>query len=395
MTLCFRALAGGAGFSAMLIACAVLITADTATAQARYSAKQTGDVVQLRDSRTDTTVSVLTTVSNAYEMVVKGQNVIRVPFASVDEFRARPGLNGVPLLAPFANRLDEQAFYANGVKYNFDMELGNVRGAIPIHGYLSGAKEWKLVEAKADGSSAWVTSKLDFYRYPQWMKQFPFAHTLEMTYRLQDGALEVRTRVDNLSAEPMPLAIGFHPYFQLTDSIREEWTISVPAKAQWLLAPNKIPTGETEPIQKLFPDPHAVALKDVDLDHVFGDLERDAQGRAVVSVKGKTQQFDVLVGPNYRAVVLYSPNPANARGGAGRGRGQAPAAAAPAAAGASGVQLTGAPNNVPNRGFIAIEPMVGITNSMNLAHKGLYKELQSVPPGGTWQESFWLRPSRF
>ena len=142
---------------------------------------------------------------------------------------------------------------------------------------------------------------------------------------MQDGALEVRTRVENLSTEPMPLAIGFHPYFQLTDSIREEWTLSVGAKTHWLLAPNKIPTGETEPIQKVFPDPHAVALKDFDLDHVFGDLERDAQGRAVVSVTGKTQQLDVLLGPNYRAVVLYSPNPANARGG-GRGRGPRPGA---------------------------------------------------------------------
>jgi aldose 1-epimerase len=230
------------------------------------------------------------------------------------------------------------------------------------------------------------------------MKQFPFAHTLEMTYRLQDGVLEVRTRIDNLSNEPMPVAVGFHPYFQLTDSTREEWTLSIGAKTQWLLAQNKIPTGETEPIQKFFPDPHAVALKDFDLDHVFGDLERDAQGRAVMSVKGKTQQLDVLLGPNYRSVVLYSPNPATARGGggSGRGRGLAPAEGA-ATSPASGVSipLTGAPNTAPNRGFIAFEPMAGITNSMNLAHKGLYKELQSVAPGGTWQESFWLRPSRF
>jgi aldose 1-epimerase len=388
----FRAIALAAGVSGTL----ALHTA--AAVQARYTARQTGDVVQLRDNRTDTTVSVLTSLSNAYEMVVKGQNVIRVPFASVDEFRTRPGLNGIPLLAPFANRLDEQAFYANGRKYNFDMELGNVRGAIPIHGYLSAAKDWKLVEAKADANSAWITSKLDFYRNPQWMKQFPFAHTLEMTYRLQDGVLEVRTRIDNLSNEPMPVAVGFHPYFQLTDSTREEWTLSIGAKTQWLLAQNKIPTGETEPIQKFFPDPHAVALKDFDLDHVFGDLERDAQGRAVMSVKGKTQQLDVLLGPNYRSVVLYSPNPATARGGggSGRGRGQAPAEGA-ATSPASGVSipLTGAPNTAPNRGFIAFEPMAGITNSMNLAHKGLYKELQSVAPGGTWQESFWLRPSRF
>lgn len=381
------------------MAMAILAFPSLSAAQARYTAKQTGDLVQLRDNRTDTTVSVMTSLSNAYEMVVKGQNLIRMTFGSVDEFRARPGLNGIPLLAPFANRLDEQAFYANGKKYNFDMELGNVRGAIPIHGYLSGAKDWKLVEAKADGSAAWVTNTLEFYRNPQWMKQFPFAHTLQMTYRLQDGVLEVRTRIENLSIEPMPVAIGFHPYFQLTDSTREDWTLSIGAKTQWLLAPNKIPTGETEPIGKLFPDPHAVALKDFDLDHVFGDLERDAQGRAVMSVKGKTQQLDVLLGPNYRSVVLYSPNPANARGGGGgRGRGAGGAAApAPSATAppAPSVALTGTNENLPNRGFIAFEPMVGITDSMNLAQKGLYKELQSVPPGGTWQESFWLRPKGF
>ena len=367
-----------------VIAVLLSVAAD-AQAQARYSAKQTGDIVQLRDSRTDTTVSVMTTVSNAYEMVVKGQNLIRMPFATVDDFRARPGLNGIPLLAPFANRLDEPAFYANGKKYNFDMELGNVRGTIPIHGFLSNTKDWKLVEAKADGKSAWVTSKLDFYRNPQWMKQFPFAHTLEMTYRLVDGVLEVKTVIENLSLEPMPVAIGFHPYFQLTDSTREDWVLSVGAKTHWLLADNKIPTGETESADKFFTNRKAAALKDLDLDHVFGDLERDAQGRAVVSVKGKTQQLDVLLGPNFRAIVLYSPNPANARGGGGGrggGRGAAPAApaTAPPTPSEPSLPLTGAKDTVTNRGFIAIEPMVGITDSMNLAQKALYKELQSVPP---------------
>ena len=386
----------------LFFAIATTASATSVFAQARYSAKQTGDIVQLRDTKTDTTVSVLTSVSNAYEMVVKGQNLIRMTFADVDEFRARPGLNGIPLLAPFANRLDETAFYANGKKYNFDMELGNIRGPIPIHGYLSGAKDWKMVEAKADRDAAWVTNQLDFYRNPQWMQQFPFAHTLTMTYRLQDGVLEVRTRIDNLSTEPMPVAIGFHPYFQLTDSTREDWTLSVGAKRHWLLAQNKIPTGETEPIEKMFPNRQAVALKDFDLDDVYGDLDRDAQGRAVMSVKGKGQQLDVVLGPNYKAIVLYSPNPANARaGGAGGGGGRggqnsgAPATAATPGKAPPTVPLTGTNPNLPNRGFIAVEPMVGITDSMNLAQKGLYKELQSIPPGGRWEESFWLRPKGF
>jgi aldose 1-epimerase len=347
--------------TAALPSVVVLLLAAAAHAQPRYAAVQTGDIVRLTDTRTGMTVSVLTTVSNAYEVSVNGHSVLRTPFANVDEFRAKPGLNGIPLLAPFANRLDEQAFYANGRKYNFDMELGNVRGAIPIHGFLMNATDWTLVEARADGSAAWVTSRLDFYRNPQYMQQFPFAHTITMTYRLADGALEVRTRLENLSREPMPVAIGYHPYFQLTDSSRDEWTLSVAAKTHWLLAPNKIPTGETQPIEKLLPDPKNVVLKDLFLDDGFSDLERDALGRAAVTLRGRGQQIDVLLGPKYKVVLVYTPpKPATGPGTS-----------------------------------VAIEPMVGITNSMNLAHKGVYKELQSVPPGGSWEESFWIRPRGF
>ena len=323
---------------------------------APYTAVTTGDIVRLEDTRAGIVVPVIIAMSNAYDMVVKGQPVIRKTFKELAEFREKPGLNGIPLLAPFANRLDEPAFYANGKKYNFDLELGNVRGPIPIHGFLSAAKNWKLVEAKADARGAWLTTTLDFYRNPQWMQQFPFAHTLTMTYRLQDGALEVRTRIDNLSVEPMPVAIGFHPYFQLTDSPRDEWTLSLDARARWRLAPNLIPTGETEPIADVYGDPKAIALKDRAFDDVFGDLTRDKDGRAAMSVRGKTQQLDVVLGPNYRAAVVYSPRTSN---------------------------------------FIALEPMVGITSSMNLAHKGLYKELQTIPPGAHWQESFWIRPRGF
>ena len=339
---------------------ALAVAADGA--QARYTATRDGDVVRLADTRRNMVVSVLTTVSNAYDIAVNGHNVLRMPFKSVEEFRAKPGLNGIPLMAPFANRLDEQAFYANGKKYNFDMELGNVRGAIPIHGFLMNATDWTLVEARADGKAAWVTNRLEFYRNPQYMAQFPFAHTITITYRLDDGALEVRTRLDNLSREPMPVAIGFHPYFQLTDSTRDEWTLSLGAKTHWLLAPNKIPTGETQPASNVLGDPLNVSLKGLSLDDGFSDFERDAQGRGVVSLKGKTQQLDVLIGRNYKVALIYTPP---------------------------------LPKDPLARGSVAIEPMAGITNAMNLAHKGLYKDLQSIPPNGSWEESFWIRPRGF
>jgi aldose 1-epimerase len=333
-----------------------------------YAARQAGEVIELEDARHQTTVSIAPGVGNmAFSMKVKGQEILRWPYASFADFKAKPGMHGIPFMGPWANRLDEQAFYANGRRYAFDMELGNVRGAIPIHGFLTTNSEWKVIEVKADAQSARATSRLEFFRQPAWMKQFPFAHAIEMTYTLQGGELQVATRIENLSAEPMPVSIGFHPYFQLTDSTRDEWTVSLGVRTHWLLTPTKVPTGETQPIGELFPDPSAIALKDVDLDHVFGDLVRDASGRAVMTVKGKSQQIDVLVGPNYRAMVVYAPKPTAAAGGAAG----------------------------PSRNFICFEPMAAITNAMNLAHKGIYKELQSIAPGGTWAESFWVRPKGF
>jgi aldose 1-epimerase len=340
---------------------ALLVLSMSAAQTPRYTARQDGPIVRLRDAATDTTVSLLPSVGDVtYEMSVKGQNVVHFEGGAPEKFAG--GLTGIPFVGPWANRLDEQAFYANGKRYGFDMQLGNVRGAIPIHGFLTPRPNapvpWKVSELTADASAAWVTSQLDFYRHPDWMKQFPFAHTVQITHRLQNGVLEVRTTIANMSTEPMPVAIGFHPYFQLTDSTRDEWTVSLAAKTHWRLADTKVPTGETEPIERLFPDPNAIALKDYVLDDVFSNLVRDADGRATMTVRGpKSQRLDVLIGSGYRAVVVWAPK--------------------------------------PNREFVCFEPMAGITNAMNLAHKGLYDELQSVPPDGRWEASFWVRPGGF
>ena len=92
---------------------------------AQYAAVRSGDVVRLEDAKNQTVVSLVTPVGNiAFEMKVKGENVLRWPYGSVEEFKARPGMSGIPFLGPWANRLDEQAFYANGRKYSFDMDAG-------------------------------------------------------------------------------------------------------------------------------------------------------------------------------------------------------------------------------------------------------------------------------
>ncbi len=386
------------GMASLALLCA---TSGIANAAPRYTVKTMGDVVQLRDTKTDMVVSVLTPVSNAYEMVIKGRDVIRMSVRSVNDVRANPGLNGIPLLAPFANRLDGTHFFANGRKYNFDMENGTVRGAIPIHGYLSSSPAWKVVEAKADARGAWITEKLEFYKSPLYMQNFPFAHVLTMTYRLSDGAMEVRLKLDNLANEPMPVSIGYHPYFWLTDSNRSDWTLSAPARTHWELADTKIPTGKTEPADAFWGgDRNNVPLSRFatrTIDDLFSDLERDSKGLATVHLQGKQQGLSVIMGPKFKALVIYSPAaPPPPRPAGAMPPGPRPQVAPPVSKGPpiplSATNGTPAP---PERGSIAIEPMAGISNAMNAAQAGTYKELQTVPPGGSWEESFWLRPTGY
>jgi aldose 1-epimerase len=401
-----------------------LACAAPAAAQ-RYTARQNGDVIELADATAQMNVSVVWSMSDAWRIQVKGQNLVRTS-TTLEDFLARPGFNGMPLLAPFANRLDETAFYANGKKYNFDLELGSVRGPIPSTGFVNGTKDWKLIEFKADGKSAWVTCKLDFYRNPAFMKQFPFAHTITMTYRVSDGALEVNTRLDNLSNEAMPVVIGYHPIYELPDGNRDDWTVSLDAKTHWIGIPQRLPTGETQPIENFFgSDRTAIQLKKYGLvDDVFTDLVRDANGRATMKLMYNGKELHAIFGPKYKTVLAWSTAlPAGGGGGGARAGGQGGAAGrgggqgqgtAPAGGGraagpaptpsgpfpvdpAQGVRVApqavaraeGAPAPT-TKGFIAFEPMVAITNALNLAQKGVYKDLQSIPPGGSWAESFWI-----
>lgn len=310
------------------------------------------EVVRLTDAAHKTEVSVLPSIGNfAYEMKVNGHDILYWPYKSLAEFKDKPGFAGIPFLAPWANRLDGDAFWANGKKYLLNPDLGNVRrdpNKLPIHGLVSYAAGWQVVAMKADNAGAEVTSRLEFWKQPDWMAQFPFAHTIEMTYRLSDGALEVKTVVENHSSEPMPLVIGYHPYYQLTDAPRDQWTVHLAAKQHYELSSKLIPTGVTKPIE--LPDP--VPLSGHQLDDVFGGVNHDDE----FWVQGAKQRISIRYGAKYPIAVVYAP---------------------------------------PGKDFICFEPMTAITDAFNLSHEGAYKDLQSVPAGGKWQESFRIRPSGF
>ena len=314
------------------------------------------EVVRLADAARRLEVSIVPSIGNlAYEFKAGGRNLLWFPFGSLAELKAQPALCGVPFLAPWANRFDQDAFWANGKRYTLNPGLGNLRrdpNGKPIHGLLAFSAAWRIAELTADATSAVATSRLEFWRYPDLMAQFPFAHALEMTYRLRDGALEVETVIENLSAAPMPVGVGFHPYFQVPGTARDTWKAHLAAREHVEISKELIPTGERRPVTH----PNPFPLAGSQLDDVFTGLVRDADGKARFWVESGAAKISVVYGPLYRVAVVYAP---------------------------------------AGRDFICFEPMAAVTNAFNLAHEGKYGELQSVPAGGRWRESFWIVPSGF
>ena len=256
----------------------------------------------------------------------------------------RGRLDGIPLLAPWANRIDGLEYFANDKKYLLNPSLENLRydgNHLPIHGLVLFADAWNIV--RQDESSA--TARLEFWKRPEWMAQFPFAYAIEITHRLHGGSLEIETKIENLSDRPMPLSIGFHPYFQLTDSPRDDWHVHIAARRQVLLSEKLIPTGETKALE--FQNPFA--LRGQALDTVFDDLTGDA-----FVIEGRRQRIEVQFGKKFPVAIIYAP--------------------------ASG-------------SFVCIEPMSALTNAFNLEHAGIVSYLQHIAPGEIWSESFSIRPT--
>jgi aldose 1-epimerase len=342
-----------------------LLTAAAAQAQtAPYTAQQVTEkdipVVRLVDTARDVVVSVVPSIGNrAYEMKVHGKNILHFPYADLAEFQKKPGLNSIPFLAPWANRIDGNGFFANGRRYEFNLGLGNVsKTGLPIHGMLSTSNLWKVTDVGADARSAHVTCKLEFWRNPNLMAQWPFAHEYEMTYRLSEGTLEVNVVITNLSSDPMPVAIGFHPYFRIPDIPRDDWTVRMPVRKAVVADDRRVPTGEFKPYDL----PNPLPLKGRTLDDGFTDLERGADGKARFLIESGGKAVEVAFGPKYQVAVVWEPGPRPGQ---------------------------------PPMEFVCIEPMASITNGINMANAGTYKELQTLPAGGKWIESFWVRATGF
>lgn len=149
---------------------------------------------------------------------------------------------GIPVLAPWANRLSAWDYEVDGRVVVLDHDSPVVHrdrsSGLPMHGLLGASRHWRI--ADHDASSVWA--ELDFNEHPELLAAFPFPHVL--TYRATVGvsSVEIGLTVTPTADVPVPISFGFHPYLTLPGTPRESWTIELGVRRRVVLSELGLPT---------------------------------------------------------------------------------------------------------------------------------------------------------
>jgi aldose 1-epimerase len=171
----------------------------------------------------------------------RGREHLSLP-GGVDHLRSG-GTGGLPLLAPWANRLASRRYRAAGVSVDLDGVALPVDGnGLPIHGLLLGVAGWRVERTAARGGRAVVHTSIDVDQ-----PAFPFPHRIELAITARDGELAVDTTIVATGRRRVPVSFGWHPYLRLPGVARSCWQLRLPARRHVSVDALGIPTGAIAP----------------------------------------------------------------------------------------------------------------------------------------------------
>jgi len=264
-----------------------------------------------------------------------GEEFIALP-GGVGAYR-RQHTTGLPLLAPWANRLGGHSYRSGRVRVDLEgLPLHADDNGLPIHGTMSALEAWDVRAVSTRGRRARLHASFDYDR-PDLLAAFPFPHRLETLAEVDGRSLSIVTSVTPTARSSVPVSFGYHPYLRLPNGPRSGWRLRLPKLRRLELDERGIPTGR----RSLVP-----AESETIGDRAFDELF-EIVGARTLAIEGGGQRLSVDYGLGYRFAQVFTPAGRNA---------------------------------------VCMEPMTAPTNAL------VTGECAVVPPGETFTARFRLRP---
>jgi aldose 1-epimerase len=202
-------------------------------------------LVRLQDTVSETIITVLPAFGallHEFEIPLKG-----LRFNIIDNYTGKEDVEkNINLsfksskLSPFACRIKDGHYHFRGRDFEFRKRFSD---GSAIHGLLYD-KPFNITDQFADDMMASVVLRC---RYRKEDPGYPFEYVCEVRYILHpQQTLQVETTVLNLDENPIPIADGWHPYFQLGNSI-DEYELQFSSGNMLEFSNELIPTGHLLP----------------------------------------------------------------------------------------------------------------------------------------------------
>ena len=263
-----------------------------------------------------------------------------------EEYFALPGgigayrrghTTGLPLLAPWANRLAGR-MYRRGVNVDLTgLDLHTDAEGLPMHGTLAARDAWQVTEISARGTRARLRAELE-YSGPRLLAAFPFPHRLETRIEVDGRSVSIATSLRPTGRRPVPVSFGYHPYLRLPGSPRSRWRLHLPRRVRLELDEHGIPNG-----RRAAERPEAAPLGDRVLDDLF-----ELEGRTLALEAGG-RRLSIRCEEGYAFAQVFAPS---------------------------------------GRRFVCLEPMTSPTNAL------VTGACSAVDPGEVFTARFRIRPER-
>jgi galactose mutarotase-like enzyme len=200
---------------------------------------------------------------------------------------------GLPLLAPWANRLGSRRYRAAGVDVDLaGLVLGTDGNGLPIHGLLVGRPGWRLDGFSARRGSAGFRAMIDVDA-----PAFPFPHRVEVVVAARDRQLTLDTTVVPTGRRRVPVAFGWHPYLRLPGTARSHWHLRLPPRTHLALDGRGLPTGRSQAERR---EEEPIGGRTFDDLYLLGRERR-------LSIVDDTSSITMRCGPGYPYAQVWVP----------------------------------------------------------------------------------------
>ncbi|MDQ2901475.1 MAG: aldose 1-epimerase [Acidobacteriota bacterium] len=225
---------------------------------------------------------------------------------------------GGALLLPFANRIRGKLL-PDGSEIETKVLGRDIRLPADWHGKEPGAEKCAMhgliLASKMDVIDVTddrVTATLqagDFGGF--WLSKAE----IKVEAALHPEAITFRATTRNVGDEPLPVGIGWHPYFALPSKRREQARLHLPARRRALVNnyDDVFPTGQIESVSGTpydFTPAEGAPLGSRYFDDSFLDLEKSADGHTVVEILDPSVHYGIRItalSPEVTALQVYSP----------------------------------------------------------------------------------------